>query len=140
MQIKKKTLYIVCPIILAVIAACCILYINYQEKQSKERDKQELQASFMRAWDREYENQLREYKSIVQTIKDWDYSYEFRFKYVQKLNDLLERRQYKISGSEYFTVNGCLDDLDRNEEDDKKLLKQKAYEKVYNRFLGIDDD
>lgn len=140
MQIKKRTLYILCPIILVVIAVSCIFYCNYQAKQSKERDKQELQASFQRAWDREYENQLRDYESIVRTIKNSDYSYEFRFKYVFKLNELLGVRQYENTGFEYSTVEQCVSKLSYTEEENKKLLKQKAYNITYNRFLGIDDN
>jgi len=140
MQVSKKTLYILCPVVLVVIAMGCILYYNYQEKQSKERDKHELQASFRRAWDKEYENQLRDYESLVRTIKDRDYSYEFRFKYVMKLNELLGIWQYRNTGLEYSTVDECLDNLRLNEEDDKELLRQKAYKITYNRFLGIDDN
>lgn len=139
MQIKKKTLYILCSLVIIVIAVGCYFYHSYNESQSKERDKQELQALFQREWDKEYESQLRDYRSIIRTIKDWDYSYELRFKYVLKLNDLLGTQQYQNTYHESSTVDNCIDNLKRNEEADKELLKQKAYMITYKRFVGSDN-
>ena len=139
MQVKKQTLYIVCPIIVGIIILCTVLFNNVQEEKAKERDRQELVDKFKRECDKEYEKQLREYSYLVKSIKDWDYSFSMRFKYVMKLNELLGTWQYENTGNEYSTVNNCIDNLSLHEDEDKKLLKQKAYNITRNRFLGVDD-
>lgn len=52
------------------------------------------------AIDREYKDLLEEYNSIIETIQDYDYSTDFRSKYLYKLNKLLDspNRYTKMDG------------------------------------------
>ena len=42
MQVKKRTLYIICPIIVVVLICSYITYSDYERKKAEERDKLEL--------------------------------------------------------------------------------------------------
>lgn len=140
MQIKKRTLYILCPIIAVVLILGYIAYADYKKKAAEERDILELMASFEKECEREYQTLLNEYELIIETIKDHNYSIGLRFKYVMKLNKLLDVhnlniQQYENTGWEYSTVNNCISDLSVNENKDKELLKQKAYQKVHKEWF-----
>lgn len=136
MQVKKSTLYIICPIFITILTCGYIAYVNYEKKTAEERDKAELRASFEKDCEREYQSLLNEYEFIIKTIKDNSYSDRFRYKYVIKLNDLLGFRRYKVGTfTEYEAVRDCISDLHLNEEKDKNTLKQKAYQKVYNEWF-----
>lgn len=139
MQIKKRTLYIVCPIFIIVLIVVYIGYSKYEKKKAEERDRIEFKATFDREVEREYKSLLIEYRSIVETIQDYEYSYDFRFKYVMKLNELLDIRQYENTSFTYSTVNKCIEKQRECEEADKKILKQKAYGIVYAKFMGLDE-
>lgn len=137
MQIKKSTLYILCTIIVVALILGYIAYADYEKKAAEERDMIELRASFEKECEREYQNLLNEYEIIVKTIKDSSYSDRFRYKYIIKLNDLIGFRRYKVGGfSEYTAVRDCISDLSLNEEKDKNTLKQKAYQKVHDKWFN----
>lgn len=53
------------------------------------------------------------------------------------LNDLLGIQQYENTRWAYSTIDKCLEKLAINEEYDKQLLRQKASNTVYSRFMGI---
>ncbi|MBQ4344995.1 MAG: hypothetical protein IJC40_03725 [Muribaculaceae bacterium] len=135
MQVKKRTLYIICPIIVVVLICSYITYSDYERKKAEERDKLELKISFERDCEREYQSLIREYQSIVDVIKDRDYSDRFRFKYVTKLNDILGIHQYEISSGYYSTIQNCIRDLSINEDEDKEILRQKAYQNTYAKWI-----
>lgn len=117
----------------------CIAYIGYSaydKKQKEEREMIELKKSVNRIIESEYNSLLAEYESIVETIKDYNYSYDLRFRYVMELNKLLDTRQYQNTGISSTTVENCIKNLDINEANDKYLLKQKAYKKARLMFRG----
>lgn len=135
MQVKKRTLYIICPIFIAILVLGCVAYTNYEKKVAEERDKAELRASFERECEREYKSLLNEYEFIIKTIKDDDYSYSFRRKYVIKLNELLGVSRYVTWYNDYRAVDECISGLRIDDEKNKDQLKRKAYQKVYNEWF-----
>lgn len=139
MQIKKRTLYILCPIFIIVLIVVYIGYSKYEKKKAEERDRIEFKATFDREVEREYKSLLIEYRSIVETIQDYGYSYELRYDYVNRLNELLDIRQYENTGFSYSTVDKCIEKQRECEDADKKILKQKAYRIVYAKYMGLDE-
>lgn len=104
---------------------------------AEERDKAEIRESFERDCEKEYQSLVSEYQSIVEVIKNNDYSDRFRFRYVEKLNDLLGLQRYKTSGGwngYYSTVRNCISDQSFKESEDLKILRQKAYENTYAKW------
>lgn len=87
MEVKKRTLIIVCSTLIIVLICGVVVYQAYDHKKKKELALSELKADYDRAVEREYKSLLREYNSIVETINDYSYSYRFRFTYVMKLNN-----------------------------------------------------
>lgn len=126
MEVKRRTLIRACSALVVVLICGIVIYQVYDRKQKKELALSELKADYDRAVEREYKSLLREYESIVETINDYSYSYSLRFKYVMKLNKLLDCRQYENTGFEYSTVDKCIEEQPRKKEEDLKILKQKA--------------
>lgn len=125
MIVKKKNLIIVCILLSISVIISYIAISTYTRKRKEEREKQELIDRFNRAVDREYENLKREYNSIVEVIKDYDYSDSFRWKYVIKLSDLLDDYEYKRVYSDYG-LSSVIMRIRDNKEKDLASLKTKA--------------
>lgn len=137
MQIKKRTLYIAIPIFIIIVLALGIGYHFYEKEQEEKRADTELKESYERALETEYNYLLVRYENTVETIKDYTLPDEVRFKAVMDLNDLLGIQQYENTRWAYSTIDKCLEKLAINEEYDKQLLRQKASNTVYSRFMGI---
>ena len=134
MVVKKRTLIIVCIIIAVTLVVGSITTIKYVRQLNEDREKIVQKERFDRAVDREYKQLVREYDYIVETIKDYDYSLSFRYKYVKKLNELLVAEVYPINyDSEFYTVLDCIDSLRHNKNRDLEILKSKA---TFNTFFG----
>ena len=102
MVVKKRTLIIVCIIIAVTLVVGSITTIKYVRQLNEDREKIVQKERFDRAVDREYKQLVREYDYIVETIKDYDYSLSFRYKYVKKLNELLVAEVYPINYDSEF--------------------------------------
>lgn len=135
MIVKKKNLIMVCIAVSISVIVASIAISAYVRKASEEREKQELMDKFNRAVDREYKDLEREYNSIVDVIKDYDYSDSFRWKYVIKLSDLLDDYEYRRVYADYG-ISSVLSRLRSNKEKDLTTLKTKAQIKV---LYGEDD-
>lgn len=135
MIVKKKNLIMVCIAVSISVIVASIAISAYIRKASEEREKQELMDKFNRAVDREYKDLEREYNSIVDVIKDYDYSDSFRWKYVIKLSDLLDDYEYRRVYADYG-ISSVLSRLRSNKEKDLTTLKTKAQIKV---LYGEDD-
>lgn len=125
----------VCIAVSISVIVASIAISAYVRKASEEREKQELMDKFNRAVDREYKDLEREYNSIVDVIKDYDYSDSFRWKYVIKLSDLLDDYEYRRVYADYG-ISSVLSRLRSNKEKDLTTLKTKAQIKV---LYGEDD-
>lgn len=130
MVIKQRTFTIICSAIALFLIAGTLGYTIYEQRRKDEKAKQEMIADYERAVNREYKSLVSEYESIVETLNDYDYSYSFRYKYINKLNKLLGYTKYSTSGFEVSSVNQCIEDLQKNKEDDLKLLRSIARIKV----------
>ena len=135
MIVKKKNLIMVCIAVSISVIVASIAISAYVRKASEEREKQELMNKFNRAVDREYKDLEREYNSIVDVIKDYDYSDSFRWKYVIKLSDLLDDYEYRRVYADYG-ISSVLSRIRSNKEKDLTTLKTKAQIKV---LYGEDD-
>lgn len=125
----------VCIAVSISVIVASIAVSAYVRKASEEREKQELMDKFNRAVDREYKDLEREYNSIVDVIKDYDYSDSFRWKYVIKLSDLLDDYEYRRVYADYG-ISSVLSRIRSNKEKDLTTLKTKAQIKV---LYGEDD-
>lgn len=125
----------VCIAVSISVIVASIAISAYVRKASEEREKQELMDKFNRAVDREYKDLEREYNSIVDVIKDYDYSDSFRWKYVIKLSDLLDDYEYRRVYADYG-ISSVLSRIRSNKEKDLTTLKTKAQIKV---LYGEDD-
>lgn len=131
MVIKQRTLIGICVLAAVLLVIGGIVTYTVVEKVKEERHQKELIESYNRAVEREYRDLVREYDSIIETIKDYDYSYDLRARYVRKLNELLGDVQYRYEDYNFRTVENCLEKLKYNREDDLKLLRQQAHLKVF---------
>lgn len=125
----------VCIAVSISVIVASIAISAHVRKANEEREKQELMDKFNRAVDREYKDLEREYNSIVDVIKDYDYSDSFRWKYVIKLSDLLDDYEYRRVYADYG-ISSVLSRLRSNKEKDLTTLKTKAQIKV---LYGEDD-
>lgn len=129
--IKKKNLKRL-GILAIVISILAIIGIStYIEQRNKQREIDAYFRSIERATEREYESLKREYESYVETIQDYDYSYDFRYRYVVKVNKLLEQNIYETGGWEYSSVSNFLDTQPTRKSDDLEILKRIASRKVF---------
>ncbi len=128
MQIKKQTFYIAIVSAVFVIAAISIGYYCYEKEHRRQREVKEYFAYIERMVEREYESLKYDYDSYIDTITDWDYSYDFRKRYISKLNKLLGYGRYDILNF-YSTYKD-------NREEDLELLKNIARRNVLNKMTG----
>ena len=129
--IKKKNLKRL-GILAIVISILAIIGISkYIEQRNKQREIDAYFRSIERATEREYESLKREYESYVETIQDYDYSYDFRYRYVVKVNKLLEQNIYETGGWEYSSVSNFLDTQPTRKSNDLEILKRIASRKVF---------
>lgn len=111
MIVKKKSLISICIVIAITSIVCCIVAIKYVKQGNKEKDKIIQEERYNRAVDREYKQLVLEYNDIVETIIDDEYSYDFRCRYVRKLNEFLGGDKcslYPIKSNKYATVEIAL--------------------------------
>ena len=134
MEIKRKTLNRVGIVLVTTLLLGGVGVYSCSEKAKEERYRQGLLDSYNRAVEREYKALVREYESLVEVIKDYSYSYNLRFKYVMKLNDLLGVMQYENDGWEYSTVENCIQKLEANKDADMKKLKFEAELRVLDNY------
>ena len=91
------------------------------------------------AIDREYKDLLEEYNSIIETIQDYDYSTDFRSKYLYKLNKLLDSpNRYTKNGWYHIDLGDFEDNFETNKDEDKEILRSIAARNVYKKILGND--
>ena len=131
MVIKQRTLITICILAAILLVVGGIIAYTVVEKVREERHRKELIESYNRAVEREYKDLVREYDSIIETIRDYDYSYDFRARYVRKLNELLGTVRYSYEYSNFSTVDNCLNNLRYNREEDLALIKQQAHLKAF---------
>lgn len=129
MQVKKRTLYIVCPIVLLVAITGSIGYARYSEKKEKERAIERAVDAYNWEVEREYSRMKGQYEDYVETINDDSYSYDFRKRYIRKVYDLIGY-QYSYD-YEAFDVWCFAQKQRQNKERDLSMLKSKAADKVY---------
>lgn len=137
MEIKVKTLK-KCIIIASTLLIISIISYNiYDKKRIEEMRKIEMKKDLEKAIDREYKSLYSEYNSIIETIRNSDYSGNFRHKYLYKLNKILELpNRYTKYGSTYGDLNDFEEELEKNKEDDKAILKSIAIRNVYKRIFN----
>ena len=124
----------VCIAVSISVIVASIAISAYVRKASEEREKQELMDKFNRAVDREYKDLEREYNSIVDVIKDYDYSDSFRWKYVIKLSDLLDDYEYRRVYADYG-ISSVLSRIRSNKEKDLTTLKRKHRLKCFTEKM-----
>lgn len=128
MIVKKRNLIIVCIVLSVSVIVATVVISAYIRKSNEERERQELMDKYNRAVDREYKNLKREYNSIVDVIKDYDYSDSFRWKYVIKLSDFVDEYEYRNLYP--YDFSSIISRIKNNKEKDMKTLKTKAHIKV----------
>lgn len=129
MQVKKRTLYIACPIVLLIIIGGCIGYSKYSEKKQTERAIERAVDDYNWEVEREYKRMKSQYEDYVETINDDSYSYDFRKRYIRKVYDLIGY-QYSYD-YEAFDVWSFSQKQRQNKDQDLSMLKAKAADKVY---------
>lgn len=129
MQVKKRTLYIICPIVLLIAIMGSIGYARYSEKIEAERAVQRAVDAYNWEVEREYKRMKSQYEDYVETINDNSYSYDFRKRYIRKVYDLIGY-QYSYD-YDAFDVWSFSQKQRQNEEQDLSMLKSKAADKVY---------
>lgn len=131
MIVKKRNLIIVCVALsISVIVATVAISVHVR-KVSEEREIQELVDKYNRNFQRKYKDLKREYNSIVDVIKDYEYSTSFRWKYVIKLSDLVDDYEYRHIYDDYG-ISSVIERIENNKEKDMSTLKRKAYIKVFS--------
>lgn len=131
MIIKRRTF-----IIFIVVVAIVSLVVSYAISNNiKERDKQrEIDAYFElieKQTEYEYQSLKREYLSYVETIMDYEYSSEFRAKYVSKVNILLDEYIYECGNYNSETVYNFMDTQPSRQSEDLKILRKLAEDRVF---------
>lgn len=129
MQVKKRTLYIVCPIVLLIVIAGSFGYSKYSEKKEAARAIERAVDAYKWEVEREYNRLKSQYEDYVETINDNSYSYDFRKRYIRKVYDLIGY-QYSYD-YEAFDVWSFSQKQRQNKEQDLSMLKSKAAESVY---------
>lgn len=81
MEIKVKTLKKYIIIVSTLLIASIIFYNIYDKKRTEEMREIEMKKDLEEAIEREYKSLLREYNSIIETIRDYEYSSDFRHRY-----------------------------------------------------------
>lgn len=130
MIVKKRNLIIVSVALFMSVIVTTVAISAYVRKVGKERKIQELIDKYECAVDREYKDLKRKYSSIVDVIKDYNYSDSFRWKYVIKLSDLVDDYEYRHV-YEYDGISSVIRRIENNKEKDMATLKTKAHIKVF---------
>lgn len=137
MEIKVKTLKKYIIIASALLIISIISYNIYDKKRTEEMREMEMKKDLEEAIDREYKSLYSEYNSIIETIRNSNYSGNFRHRYLYKLNKILEYpNRYTKYGSTYGDLNDFEEEFEKNEEDDKAILKSIAIRNVYKQIFN----
>lgn len=137
MEIKVKTLKKYIIIVSTLLIASIIFYNIYDKKRTEEMREIEMKKDLEEAIEREYKSLLREYNSIIETIRDYEYSSDFRHRYLYKLNKVLDYpNRYTKDGRTYPDLDNFEDELEKNKEDDKAILKSIAIKNVYKQIFS----
>lgn len=137
MEIKVKTLKKYIIIASALLIISIISYNIYDKKRTEEMREMEMKKDLEEAIDREYKSLYSEYNSIIETIRNSDYSGSFRHRYLYKLNKILEYpNRYTKYGSTYGDLNDFEEEFEKNKEDDKAILKSIAIRNVYKQIFN----
>lgn len=129
MQVKKRTLYVACPMVLLIILGGSIVYSKYSEKKHTERAIEQAVDAYNWEVEREYKRMKSQYEDYVETINDDSHSYDFRKRYIRKVYDLIGY-QYSYD-YEAFDVWSFSQKQQQNKDQDLSMLKSKAADKVY---------
>lgn len=129
MQVKKRTLYIACPIFLLIAIIGGVGYSKYSDKKATEKAIERAVDAYNWEVEREYDSMKRQYEDYVETINDNSYSLDFRKRYIRKVYDLIGY-QYSYD-YEAFDVWSFSQKQRQNKEQDLSMLKSKAADKVY---------
>ena len=106
MEIKVKTLKKYIIIASALLIISIISYNIYDKERTEEMREMEMKKDLEEAIDREYKSLYSEYNSIIETIRNSDYSGNFRHRYLYKLKKILEYpNRYTKYGSTYGDLN-----------------------------------
>ena len=129
--IKKKNIkrFSIAAVVVSILAIIGIS--TYVEQRNNQREIDAYFRTIKRATEREYEGLKREYESYIETINDYDYSYDFRYRYVVKVNRLLEQNVYETGGREYNIVSNFLNTQPTRKSKDLEILKRIASRKVF---------
>lgn len=139
MEIKVKTLKKIILFIAVFLVISIISYNVYDKKRTEKMREIEMKEDIEEAIDRECEDLLEEYNYIIETIQDYDYSIDFRGKYLYKLNKLLEcPNRYTKNGLYHIDLAEFEDNFKANKDEDKKILRIIAVRNVYKQILGND--
>lgn len=137
MEIKVKTLKKYIIIASALLIISIISYNIYDKKRTEEMREMEMKKDLEEAIDREYKSLYSEYNSSIETIRNSDYSGNFRHRYLYKLNKILEYpNRYTKYGSTYGDLNDFEEEFEKNKEDDKAILKSIAIRNVYKQIFN----
>lgn len=129
--IKKRMLIIFTIITTIVVAVIAISVDGYIEERNRQREKEVYLSKVRRAIEDEFKNLEREYESYVQTINDRDYSYDFRRKYVVKVNKLLGEDVYKYEYLSSSTVYNFIEVQQQRKDKDIEILRKVAEHSVF---------
>ena len=142
MIIKKNTLYhVLCPLIICLLVGDYIVIAKKNALVDSERAHNARKEAFQRDFNKEYSKLLFEYNSIVKTINDSNYSYDFRCSYVHKLNLLLgENRYITWQNCSSDCVWECISRQKSQNIIDKKILRQQVFCNLYQTYPDIIDE
>lgn len=139
MQIRKKTLYIWCVVLVVFLIGSAVSLVFLSKKIKEKREMERLEAAYEKAVEEEYSDLLSEYDHLVDIINDWNYSYDFRYKYAVQLNNLLGKTEYN-TGYSWSTVDGCIEAIKETKDTYKDRLRNQAELNVYKRYIGVEDE
>lgn len=138
MQIRKKTLYIWCVVLVVFLIGSTVSFVFLSKKIKEKREMERLEAAYEKAVAEEYSDLLFEYDRLVDIINDWNYSYDFRYKYAVQLNNLLGKTEYN-TGYSWSTVDGSIEAIKETKDTYKDRLRNQAELNVYKRYIGTED-
>lgn len=138
MQITKRALYIWCAVLVLFLIGGTISFVLLSKKISEKRELERLEAAYEKAVAEEYSDLLFEYDRLVDIINDWNYSYDFRYKYAVQLNNLLGKTEYN-TGYSWSTVDGSIEAIKETKDTYKDRLRNQAELNVYKRYIGTED-
>lgn len=137
MQITKRALYIWCAVLVLFLIGGTISFVLLSKKISEKRELERLEAAYEKAVAEEYSDLLFEYDRLVDIINDWNYSYDFRYKYAVQLNNLLGKTEYN-TGYSWSTVDGSIEAIKETKDTYKDRLRTQAEINVYRRYIDED--